>query len=113
MRLAATITTVIVLAMAIPTAASAQDRGVSGVKAIIRAVFGPRYGEQAVRVAGCETGETYWWGSKNGQYLGIFQMGSRERAKYGHGNGAWPQARAAYRYFVASGRDWSPWECKP
>jgi hypothetical protein len=49
----------------------------------------------------------------NGQYLGLFQMGSSERATYGHGSDAWSQARAAYRYFAASGYDWSPWECKP
>lgn len=104
--------TVIVFAMTMPTTGTAGDRGIAGVKTIIRAVFG-RYGDQAVRVAGCETGGTYWWGAKNGQYRGIFQMGEHERATYGHGNGPWPQARAAYRYFAATGYDWSPWECKP
>jgi hypothetical protein len=100
--------------MAIPTGASATpgDRGIPGVKSIIRQVFGP-YGSQAVSVSGCETGGTYWHGSHNGQYLGIFQMGERERAIYGHGNNARAQARAAWRYFVATGKDWSPWECKP
>jgi len=39
-------------------------------------------------------------------------MGSSERAKYGHGNGGWAQARAAERYFIASGQDWSPWSCR-
>lgn len=46
-------------------------------------------------------------------------MGSSERATYaggppvsGYGD-ALEQTWAAWRYFAASGRDWSPWECKP
>lgn len=50
--------------------------------------------------------------AQNGQYLGTFQMGAYERATYGHGANVYEQARAAYRYFVASGRDWSPWTCR-
>lgn len=76
----------------------------------IRVVFGP-YSEQALRVVRCES--RFDLGATNGQYRGLFQMGSSERATYGHGNTALEQARAAYAYFVASGRDWSPWECKP
>jgi hypothetical protein len=78
----------------------------------IRYVFGSR-GSEAVSVSYCETGGTFWIGSHNGQYLGLFQMGSHERATYGHGRTALRQARAAHRYFVASGSDWSPWSCKP
>src|SRR4029077_12689801 len=70
------------------------------------------YCDQAMRVSRCETGGTYDPGAANGQYLGIFQMGSHERATYGHGPSVWAQARAAFRYFVASGRDWSPWTCR-
>ena len=77
---------------------------------IIRQVFG-RYGDQAVRVAYCESRLSIW--AHNGQYLGLFQMGYSERAHYGHSWDAWGQARAAYRYFVASGRNWGPWQCKP
>ena len=51
--------------------------------------------------------------AQNGQYLGLFQMGSSERRLFGHGETALEQAQAAYRYFVRSGRDWSPWSCKP
>jgi hypothetical protein len=82
------------------------------VPAIIRYVFGP-YGSQAVAVSYCETGGTFSTSAANGMYLGIFQMGSWERATYGHGSDALTQARAAYRYFVASGRDWFPWACRP
>jgi hypothetical protein len=78
----------------------------------IRYVFGSR-AEEALRVSGCETGHTYWVGSQNGQYLGIFQMGTSERARFGHGPTALEQAFAAYAYFNDSGRDWSPWACKP
>ena len=51
--------------------------------------------------------------AQNGQYLGLFQMGSDERRLFGHGPNALDQATAAYRYFMQSGSDWSPWSCKP
>jgi len=73
-------------------------------------VFGSYCG-QALRVARCESG--YSVHARNGQYRGLFQMGSSERRLFGHGETALEQARAAYRYFVRSGRDWSPWSCKP
>ena len=73
-------------------------------------VFGSYCG-QALRVARCESG--YSVNAQNGQYLGLFQMGSNERRLFGHGESALVQAQAAYRYFVRSGRDWSPWSCKP
>lgn len=76
----------------------------------INLIFGP-YRNQALAVSRCESG--YSVNAQNGQYLGIFQMGSSERARYGHGHDALEQAIAAHRYFVASGRDWSPWSCKP
>lgn len=80
------------------------------VPCIIRYVFGSS-GDDAVTVARCESG--FDPRAANGQYLGIFQMGSSERATYGHGPDALSQSRAAYRYFRASGSDWSPWECRP
>lgn len=79
-------------------------------KEIICEVFGPHC-EAALRVSWCES-KWYVW-AQNGQYLGLFQMGSYARGRFGHGSGAWEQARAAKRYFVSSGRDWSPWTCKP
>jgi hypothetical protein len=76
----------------------------------ICSVFGSDCGE-AVAVARCESRlDTR---ARNGQYLGLFQMGSSERRLFGHGPTAYEQARAAHRYFVQSGRDWSPWTCKP
>lgn len=81
-------------------------------RAAICAVFGP-YCSQAISVAACETGGTFSTSAQNGQYLGLFQMGASERATYGHASDAYGQARAAFRYFVASGSDWSPWSCKP
>jgi hypothetical protein len=81
----------------------------SPVKAICH-VF-RNYCGQALRVARCESG--YRTTAQNGQYLGMFQMGDDERRLFGHGQSALEQARAAYRYFVRSGRDWSPWSCKP
>lgn len=78
----------------------------------VQAVFG-RYAAQALRVADCETGGSYSTRARNGQYLGLFQMGSWERSRYGHGPTVLAQAQAAYRYFTATGSDWSPWACKP
>ena len=72
-------------------------------------VFGP-YCEQAVAVAWCES--RLRTTAQNGQYLGLFQMGSYERDLFGHGTTARDQALAAHKYFVVSGRDWSPWSCR-
>jgi hypothetical protein len=72
--------------------------------------FGSSWKEAAI----VSWGEGSWhWNAKNGQYLGTFQMGSRERAIYGHSNTLAGQVAAASRYWRASGRDWSPWSCKP
>lgn len=78
--------------------------------AVICSVFGSYCGE-ALAVARCESGLRTT--AQNGQYLGLFQMGSSERRLYGHGPSALEQVRAAHRYFLTSGRDWSPWSCKP
>jgi hypothetical protein len=89
--------------------ANHRATGISPTLAI-RLVFGA-YSSQALRVAWCES--RWSTGARNGQYLGLFQMGSFARSTYGHAGDALGQAQAAYRYFVASGRDWSPWACKP
>lgn len=80
------------------------------VTGIIRYVFGD-YGSEAVSVAYCESRLSVF--ARNGQYLGLFQMGDYARSRYGHGWDAWTQSRAAYRYFVDAGKDWSPWQCRP
>ena len=82
----------------------------SPVSAILH-VFGP-YGAQAVEVARCETGGTFSVYARNGQYLGLFQMGDYARSTYGHSWTPIGQARAAYAYFRDAG-GWGPWECKP
>jgi Lysozyme like domain len=64
----------------------------------------------AIAVAWCES--HLQTEARNGQYLGLFQMGSYERRLFGHGPTAHDQAVAAHRYFVSSGRDWSPWSCR-
>lgn len=80
-------------------------------KVAICDVFGRRYCAQALSVSWCESRHSTT--AQNGQYLGLFQMGSYARGLYGHGATARQQAEAAHRYFVDSGRDWSPWSCKP
>jgi hypothetical protein len=78
-------------------------------RAAICDVFG-KYCEQAVDVAWCES--RLQTTARNGQYLGLFQMGYSERRRFGHGPTAHQQAVAAHKYFVLSGRDWSPWGCR-
>jgi len=83
---------------------------------VIRKVFG-EWGEEAVRVARCESG--FSPRATNGQYVGAFQMGAGERARWGHGRTVLAQARAAYRYFRYAMKTygyhnrWQPWACKP
>jgi hypothetical protein len=79
-------------------------------KTAICHVFG-RYCREALAVAWCESRHSTT--AQNGQYLGLFQMGSHERDMYGHGPTALTQALAAHKYFVLTDRDWSPWSCKP
>jgi SLT domain-containing protein len=81
--------------------------------AAIHYVF-ERYGSAAWRVALCEGGSPVpSVNARNGQFLGMFQMGAGERSRYGHSHTALGQSVAAYRYFIATGRDWSPWQCRP
>lgn len=74
--------------------------------AAIREVFGPSW-RKALAVARCES--TLRTGAQNGQYRGLFQMGSPERSRFGHGASAYAQARAAHRYWLEVGRSWHPW----
>jgi hypothetical protein len=77
---------------------------------VICRVFGDHC-QEALAVSRCESG--WRTDAQNGQYLGLFQMGSNERRIFGHGPSATEQAVAAHKYFIASGSDWGPWSCKP
>lgn len=101
-----------VLARAVKTRTLQARRG---TEATIRLVF-RGHEDEAVRVALCETGGTLDPGATNGQYRNIFQMGYHERQEYGWHDAGSPvlvATLAAYRYFLATGSDWSPWACKP
>lgn len=64
--------------------------------------------QRALSVAYCES--KYSVHAVNGQYYGLFQMGSREREIYGGStDDPWEQARAAHAYYLRSG--WAPWSC--
>ena len=96
-------------------AQKAKARRLAAVKAakpanVICRIFG-RYCHEALAVSRCESGLDTT--AQNGQYLGLFQMGSNARRLFGHGPSALAQAKAAHRYFVASGNGWGPWSCKP
>ena len=108
-RLAELTKTIRALRTAIDTRHARRQAAMSP-KAAICDTFG-NYCRQAVAVAWCESRLTTT--AENGQYLGLFQMGSYERRLFGHGPTAGEQAEAAHQYFVRSGRDWSPWSCKP
>jgi hypothetical protein len=78
------------------------------VEDIIMEVFGPSVGGFAQSVAKCESHFHTW--ATNGQYYGIFQMGSHERSIYGgSSSNPWEQVRAAHAYYLDAG--WGPWQC--
>jgi hypothetical protein len=88
------------------TRASLRPRPQS-VPQIICAVFGPEC-SKALQVFFCES--RYSTSARNGQYFGIGQMGSAERARFGGSSlDPWDQIRAAYRYWQVAG--WGPWSC--
>jgi lysozyme-like protein len=103
------LTKTIVVLRAKVRARDVRKLGALQPKAAICAVFGD-YCQEAVAVAWCESHLST--NARNGQYLGLFQMGSYERQLFGHGDTAHAQAVAAHHYFVRSGRDWSPWSCR-
>jgi hypothetical protein len=108
-RLARTVRQIVVLRRTLDRRA-ARRLSTLPPKAAICRVF-RRHCREAVVVAWCESRlDTR---ARNGQYLGLFQMGSYERRLFGHGATAHAQSRSAHRYFLHSGRDWSPWGCKP
>lgn len=70
-------------------------------------------GEQAKRVAYCETGGTYDVWARNGQYRGLFQVSAHwRRAVPGFAYNPWAQARHAHRIYRLTG-GWSHWACRP
>ena len=82
--------------------------GVARRACVVRVVFAP-VGEsrKAVAVAWCESRLDPR--ARNGRFEGVFQMGDRERRRFGHGPTVEQQARAALRYYRVSG--WRPWSC--
>lgn len=63
-------------------------------------------GNWAWKVSDCESGHRT--DAVNGEHEGLFQMGSGERRRFGHGPGPWVQARSARKYYLISGT--SPWD---
>jgi hypothetical protein len=68
-------------------------------------------GVKMFAVAGCETGHTYDKWATNGQYHGLWQMGSSARRSCGNtlGRDPWSQARAALCWLRETSM--SAWEC--
>ena len=86
----------------------AHSRGITERACIIRVLWAPLgQSRKAVRVAWCESRLDP--NASNGQYQGVFQMGSSERARFGHGPTVEQQTRAAIKYYRISG--WRPWSC--
>lgn len=72
--------------------------------------------QAAVTVAWCEG--TFNPDASNGQYKGTFQMGTGERARWGHGSSIAAQTTAAHGYYDYSVKHhpsggFGPWSCKP
>lgn len=69
-------------------------------------------GNEALRVAYCESGPNLWpYARSSGGHLGMFQFGLWARSEFGFSWSPWFQAKAAYRYYRVSG--WSGWACSP
>lgn len=67
---------------------------------------------QAQKVVGCESGFRVRVKSSNGEYWGLFQMGSGARDAYDWGWTRRKQTRAAHEYYLDAG--WDPWAyCAP
>lgn len=77
------------------------------VEFAIEWVFPAAEEAKAKAVAWCES--KFSRRAQNGQYFGVWQMGSSERERFGHSTTAIGQTLAAKRYFDLSG--WSPWSC--
>jgi len=103
------LTTAVAALRAKVRARTAQELASLPPRAAICTVFGSHC-QEALAIAWCESRLSTR--AQNGQYLGLFQMGSYERQLFGHGQSARDQAVAAHQYFVRSGRDWSPWACR-
>lgn len=70
-----------------------------------------RSGDQAWRVARCESGGTFSPWAANGRYLGMFQVSDHwRRTVPGFRFNNWAQARHAHRVYVLTG-GWSHWSC--
>lgn len=81
----------------------------SVVPRLICVVFGPAECSEGRRIAWGESRDETW--AANGQYLGLFQLGSGERASYatiGYSS-AYQQIVAAHNLYRARG--WEPWTC--
>ena len=96
-----------VVASAIAIATPSQA---TSTRSTICNVFG-RYCTQALNVSWCESRWNVY--ARNGQYLGLFQMGAYARARFGHSWTAYGQSVSALRYFRAAGYSWAPWTCRP
>lgn len=87
----------------------------------IRLVFRPAWrGEQAVRVARCESGLRTWAlgprDERGNRRPGLFQLGTYERSKAGNYtvvSSARVQAESARAWQRLTGGGWSAWECRP
>lgn len=122
----------VIVSLAVPSVGNASNvADIALTKKAINWAFCSRsykpcaLGKEAVVVAGCETGQTYSVWSTNGQYKGLFQMGTGERRDYGLskgwmgiGNNPWDQALSGYNMYMKTkgedlSRPWHRWSCRP
>lgn len=64
--------------------------------------------DAALDVSWCESSFRPWASDYlTHTHLGLYELGPSERKTYGHGKGAWVQARSALKLYNARG--WQPW----
>lgn len=78
--------------------------------AAVRCVFPARAQAKALRVMWCESKNNPR--AKNGQYRGLFQMGSRERATYAYTGYSTPLQQVQAAHNLWTWRGWQPWSCQ-
>jgi hypothetical protein len=80
--------------------------------------FGPVVAQEAVNVAGCETGHTYDPSSRNGSHVGLFQLSETyHRARAERLGFQWSQmvearANVAVAADLYAEQGWQPWTCR-
>ena len=111
-----TTTTTLPPTTTVPPAPAAPTPDPGSVEAIIHEIFGPA-GDQAVRVARCESGLNPGAISRGGGNWGLFQINTVHRHRVQRMGYQWEdmldaRANAVVAYSIFQEQGWSPWGCR-